>query len=199
VPLQGIKTGNLSELCGVYSTGVVAALHQKDWMKANQWMDYRNIRGTVLPLVQLKLVQLKLNDMIKQLNDIPNTMVGFRASKEVTKDDFDKVVLPAVAELIQRTDELNYMLVLDTPLKNFTIGAWIKDALLGLNNLSKWNRVAIVSDSESLNGFTNMFGKIMPGEFKGYTTEQIDNAIQWVSGQGILDKQVYQAEDDLRE
>jgi hypothetical protein len=137
--------------------------------------------------------------MIKQLNDIPNTMVGFRASKEVTKDDFDKVVLPAVAELIQRTDELNYMLVLDTPLKNFTLGAWIKDALLGLNNLNKWNRVAIVSDSESLNSFTSIFSKVMPGEFKGYAPEQMDEAIEWVSGQGIIEKQVFQAEDDLRE
>lgn len=137
--------------------------------------------------------------MITQLKNIPNTMVGFRAAKEVKKDDFDKVVLPAVAELIQRTDELNYMLVLDTPLKNFTIEAWIKDALLGLNNLSKWNRVAIVSDSESLNTFTNMFGKVMPGEFKGYTPEHVNEAIEWVSGQGIIEKQVFQAEDDLRE
>jgi hypothetical protein len=53
VPLQGIKTGSMSELCGVYSTGVAAALHQKDWMKANQWMDCRNIRGTVLPLLTI--------------------------------------------------------------------------------------------------------------------------------------------------
>ncbi len=126
-------------------------------------------------------------------------MVGFKASKEVTKEDFDKIVLPAVAELVQRTDELNYMLVLDTPLKNFTLGAWIKDALLGLNNLNKWNRAAIVTDSDSIIAFTNMFSKVMPGEFKGFTPDQMDKAIEWTSGQGLLAKQVYQAEDDLRE
>lgn len=134
--------------------------------------------------------------MISQFKNIPNTMVGFRASQEVTKDDFDQVVLPAVAELVQRTDELNYMLVLDTPLKNFTIGAWIKDAMLGLNNLSKWNRVAIVSDSESLNTFTNMFSKVVPGEFRGYTPDELENAVDWVSGQR---KEVYQEEADSRE
>lgn len=134
--------------------------------------------------------------MISQLKNIPNTMVGFRASHEVTKEDFDLVVLPAVAELVQRTDELNYMLVLDTPLKNFTIGAWIKDAMLGLNNLSKWNRVAIVSDSESLNTFTNIFSKVVPGEFRGYTPDELNEAVNWVSGQR---KEVYQEEDDSRE
>ena len=137
--------------------------------------------------------------MITQLKNIPNTMVGFKASDEVTRDDFDKIVLPAVAELVQRTDELNYMLVLDTPIKNFTLGAWIKDALLGLNNLNKWNRAAIVSDSDNIIAFTNMFSKVMPGEFKGFTPGQLDEAVEWTSGQGIFEKQVYQAEDDSRE
>jgi SpoIIAA-like len=137
--------------------------------------------------------------MITQLKNIPNTMVGFRASNEVTKDDFDKIVLPAVAELVQRTDELNYLLVLDTPIKNFTLGAWIKDALLGLNNLSKWNRAAIVSDSDNIIAFTNMFSNVMPGEFKGFTPDQLDEATKWVSGQGLIEKQVFQAEDDSRE
>jgi hypothetical protein len=181
-------------MCRVIAQVCVAAMRQQMGWKLIRLDDHRDNCGTVLLLFKRKTYQ-----MITQLTDIPNTMVAFRASKEVTRDDFDKVVLPVVAELIQRTDELNYMLVLDTPLKNFTIGAWIKDALLGLNNLNKWNRVAIISDSESLTSFTNMFSKLMPGEFKGYAPEQTDEAIQWVSGQGILEKQVFQPEDDSRE
>ena len=154
-------------------------------------MDETNNRGTVLPLEKENLMI-----MISQLKNIPNTMVGFRASQEVTKEDFDAIVLPAVAELVGRTDELNYLLVLDTPLKNFTIGAWIKDGLLGLNNLTKWNRVAIVSDSESLNTFTDLFGKVMPGEFKGYAPEKLNDAVDWVSGQ---QKPVFQEEGDAKD
>lgn len=123
-------------------------------------------------------------------------MVAFRATGEVTKEDFDQIVLPAVAELVQRTDKLNYLLVLDTPLKNFTLSAWIKDALLGLNNLTKWNRCAIVSDSDGINSFTNLFGMAMPGEFKGYKPEQLDEAINWVSKET---EPVYQEEGDSKE
>ncbi len=123
-------------------------------------------------------------------------MVAFRATSEVIKDDFDQIILPAVAELVQRTDKLNYLLVLDTPLKNFTLSAWIKDALLGLNNLTKWNRCAIVSDSDGINSFTNLFGKVMPGEFKGYKPEQLDEAINWVSEEA---KPVFQEEGDSKE
>lgn len=134
--------------------------------------------------------------MITQLKEVPNTMVAFRATGEVTKEDFDQIILPAVAELVQRTDKLNYLLVLDTPLKNFTLSAWIKDALLGLNNLTKWNRCAIVSDSDGINSFTNLFGKVMPGEFKGYKPEQLKEAINWVSEEA---KPVFQEEGDSKE
>lgn len=123
-------------------------------------------------------------------------MVAFRASGEITREDFDQVVLPAVAELVQRLDELNYLLVLDTPLKNFTFSAWVKDALLGLNNLSKWNRCAIVSSSEGINSFTNIFGKVMPGEFRGYKPEELSEAIAWVSAEHAT---VFQQEGDSRE
>ena len=133
--------------------------------------------------------------MISELKNTPNTMVGFRANHDVTKEDFDKIVLPSVAELVQRTGKLNYLLIIDTPLTNFTIGAWLKDAMLGLNNINKWNRAAIVIDSETVKTFTDFFSKVVPGEFKGFTHAELENAIAWVSEEDILGKkQVFQKE-----
>jgi hypothetical protein len=138
--------------------------------------------------------------MIKELKDTPNTMVGFIASDEVTKAEFDKVILPAVQELVQRTDKLNYLLVVDTPLKNFTIGAWMRDAMLGLNNINKWNRAAIVTDVEGIKWFTELFSKVVPGEFKGFNHSELDRAINWVGEQnGIVEKQVFQQPADATE
>lgn len=133
--------------------------------------------------------------MIQELKDTPNTMVGFRAVGEITKEDFDKVVLPAVAELVKRIDKLNYLLILDTPIKEFTFGAWMSDAMLGLNHMTKWNRVAIISDSSSILSFTEIFSKVMPGEFRGYEPSQLQEAINWVGEQnGFVEKQVLQEE-----
>ncbi len=135
--------------------------------------------------------------MIEELKDTPNTMVGFRATGDITKEDFDHIVLPAVAELVKRTDKLNYLLVLDTAIKNFTIGAWLKDAMLGLNNLGKWNRAAIVTDSEGINAFTGFFSKVVPGEFRGFNHHELDEAIKWVGEQhGVTPVQVFAEEGD---
>lgn len=138
--------------------------------------------------------------MIKELKDTPNTMVGFVVSDEVTKEDFNKVMLPAVSELVQRTDKLNYLLVVDTPLKNFVIGAWLQEAMLGLNNIGKWNRAAIVTDKKGIKRFTELFRKVVLGEFKGFNHSELDKAINWVGEQsGLKEKQVFQQPADARE
>jgi len=120
--------------------------------------------------------------MITQIKDVPSNMVAFRASGEVTKDDFENVVFPAVDDVVKKTGELNYVLVLETEIKNFTLGAWLKDALLGITKLTKWNRAAIITDSEGIIRFTNAFSVLVPGEFKGFLPEEFDQAVTWVSG-----------------
>ena len=68
--------------------------------------------------------------MIHHLQNLPTNIVGFKATREITKNDFTKIAMPKVKALPNKTDKLNYLLVLDTPINNFTIGAWIKDALM---------------------------------------------------------------------
>ncbi len=118
--------------------------------------------------------------MITPIANLPPNMVGFRASGQVTKDDF-KPVIQQVEALVEKTDKLNYLLVLDTSPKDFTAGAWLEDGLLGIKNLTKWNRAAIVTDSEEVIQFTDVFSKLMPGEFRGFHKDELQNAIDWTS------------------
>ena len=62
------------------------------------------------------------------------------------------------------------------------MGAWLQDALLGVKHITKWNRAAIISDSETVIGFTDVFSKLMPGEFRGYHKADYNKAVDWVSG-----------------
>lgn len=119
--------------------------------------------------------------MIVQIPGLPDNMVGFRADGEVTKEDFDIVHLQ-VADLVEKTGKLNYLLFLDNSPVDFTMGAWLQDALLGIKHIAKWNRAAIISDSEAVIGFTAVFSKVMPGEFRGYHKTDYDKAVDWVSG-----------------
>jgi len=118
--------------------------------------------------------------MITQITDVPNNMVAFRAEGEVTKDDFE-IVKETVADLVEKTGKLNYLLFLEDSPKEFTAGAWLQDAMLGIENLTKWNRAAIISDSEGVQKFTDLFSKVMPGEFRGFPKDDYQHAVDWVS------------------
>ncbi|PAM91595.1 STAS/SEC14 domain-containing protein [Flavobacterium sp. IR1] len=119
--------------------------------------------------------------MIHQI-DTTDNIVAFRALAEVTKEDFLRVVVPAVEHLVKQINEINFLLVLDTDIKNFTAGAWLQDALLGLKHLGKWNRAAIITDSEEIITFTNGFSYVIPGEFRGFKKENFNKALNWVEG-----------------
>jgi hypothetical protein len=119
--------------------------------------------------------------MIQELPGMPANMVGFRATGAVSKDDFDSIVTPAVEAIVKKTGELNYLLWIDTPLHNFTVGAWWEDALLGIKKISRWKRAAIISDSTGINTFTNIFSYVVPGEFKGFKPSELNKAVEWVS------------------
>ena len=118
--------------------------------------------------------------MIQQIHNLPDNMVGFRSSGEVTKEDFE-IVHEKVAKLVEKTDKLNYLLYLEDSPAGFTVGAWMSDALLGIKNITKWNRAAIISDSETIDKITAVFSKVMPGEFKVFQKNDLERAIDWTS------------------
>jgi hypothetical protein len=120
--------------------------------------------------------------MIVEMKNLPANMVGFKASGEITEADFTNVVMPRVKQAIDQNEVLNYILVLHTDIKNFTVGAWMKDAVMGVKHLFKWNRAAIVSDVPAIRNFTDGFSIVMPGEFKGFEHKDEQKAIDWVSG-----------------
>ena len=131
---------------------------------------------------RMKKQQAKEKIMITEMQDLPSNMVGFKASGQVTEADFKNVVMPKVQQAIDRNEKLNYLLVLNTDLKNFTAGAWLKDAVMGVKHLFKWNRAAIVSDVPAIRNFTDGFSVVMPGEFKGFEHKDLQQAIDWASG-----------------
>lgn len=121
--------------------------------------------------------------MVVKIENVPDNMLGFQAMGDVTREEFEQKVIPEVNALIKRTGKLNYLMVLDTALQNFTAATWFQDALIELKNLTIWNRIAILSDSESLKSFTNVFSVITPGEFRGFSSDQLEAAVAWVSGE----------------
>lgn len=107
-------------------------------------------------------------------------VAAFRAQDQMTAEDYINVLVPAVTSLVKRINEINFLLVMDTEIISFASAEWIEDALLGLKNLGKWNRAALVTDCEKAISFTNALTNLVPGEFKGFKKESFEQAMAWV-------------------
>jgi len=119
--------------------------------------------------------------MISVMSDIPHHVVAFKATGEITQEEYQNTLVPAIKKLAAQTNEINFILYLDTDSYNFTAAAWYKDALLNLKSLGTWNRSAIITDSSNIISFTKAFSYLVPGEFKGFTIENYEEAVLWVS------------------
>jgi SpoIIAA-like len=119
--------------------------------------------------------------MITVINNLPENVAAFQATGEVNRSDYDNVVIPVIDALVKRQDAINFMLVLDTSLSHFSVGAILKDLGVGLKHFTKWRKMAIVSESGLINKFTDLFSFIAPGEAKGFTHSELEEATNWVS------------------
>jgi SpoIIAA-like len=129
----------------------------------------------------MEFMQVKKKFMIEIMQTLPSNVVGFRATGKVEKDDYDQVIIPQIDALVKEQDKINFLLVLDTSIGNFSAGAILKDLGVGLKHFTKWHKMAIVSESSGINTFTDIFSYIAPGEAKSFTHDQLPEAIQWVS------------------
>ena len=119
--------------------------------------------------------------MLRYIKDLPDHVIGVHAAGEVSKDDYEKVFIPRLEELVERQGEINCLLILETDIGNFTAGAWWDDFKLGLKHFSQWNKIAIVTDQKLVEWFSDAFRLFIPGKSRGFSMTELDEAIKWVS------------------
>lgn len=119
--------------------------------------------------------------MVEILQDFPSDVAAFKATGTVTGKDYDEVINPRVAQLYNKNGKIRYFYQIDTPLSNFTAEAWLKDAMIGFVYLTEFKKIAIVSEKAGIKKFTNIFGKFLPGQYRGFMEDEFEEAKGWIS------------------
>ena len=117
--------------------------------------------------------------MIHTIQTSENT-VAFRALGQVTKEDYQTIVFPEASSLMKKIGEINFLILLDTDSTNATVDPWIENAVLELIKLGKWNKVAVVTDSEEVTAFANRYSYVALEEFRIFNKKSFNKAIHWV-------------------
>ena len=124
--------------------------------------------------------------MIERLDGMPEGTLGFLFSGEVSRRDYDEVLVPALQEAFDSGEPVRCLCQLGPDFEGYEAGAVWEDvktgAKFGVGHLSAWKRMALVTDVAWVRHAMAMFGWMTPGEAKLFALDELDQAKSWVAG-----------------
>lgn len=118
--------------------------------------------------------------MTTLITDVPGDVAAFRLNGKITTADYENVILPRVDE-VAKSGKVRFLLVLETSIGNFSLGAVWNDVKVGLKHLGIWHKSAIVSDEQKARTLTDTAGQLIPGEVRSFSLAELEEAKQWVA------------------
>jgi SpoIIAA-like len=67
---------------------------------------------------------------------------------------------------------------------SYTAGAVWADTKMFAGHAREWDKVAVVSDAEWLENSIKAFGWLMPGKVRVFDTDDVEDAVEWLTGAG---------------
>ena len=121
--------------------------------------------------------------MIEVLEGFPNNVVAVAAKGRVTKTDYDDVLIPKVKETLRRREKIRCYYELGPEFSGLDAGAVWEDFRLGIEHLSRWERVVVVTDVDWIRLAVNVFRFLVPGEIRVFGTSQASEARSWIAAE----------------
>lgn len=124
--------------------------------------------------------------MIQIVTDLPDGVAGFVAKGRVTKKDYEDVLIPAMESALRTHRKVRCYFELGPDFSGMEPAAAWEDFKLGVQHLTQWERVAVVTDVEWMRIALSIFRFLIPGELRMFDVCQSDQARAWViEGKGM--------------
>jgi hypothetical protein len=119
--------------------------------------------------------------MIELIEGLPEGVVGLEAVGKVESADYEAIAAPAVQHALERHRRIRLIHVLDNRFTGYTAGGAWQDAVLGLAHPRSFERIAVVTDSDSIRRLVTLAGWSIPGELKLFPNREREQAEAWAS------------------
>lgn len=118
--------------------------------------------------------------MITEYSGLPENVIGVSATGEVTKDDYEEVLIPLIEDKLKDHKKVSLFYYIGPQFTGFTAGAMWDDTKVGLKHIADWDKVAMVTDVPWLRNTVKCFAFIMPGKLKVFSNDQRSDAEAWI-------------------
>ena len=118
--------------------------------------------------------------MIEQLSNFPDYVLAFLCKGRVTKADYDSVLVPAVVRALEKHKRVRLYYEITAEFSGIEPGAMWEDFKVGVGHLTRWERVAVVTDVEWIKQTMRFFRFLMPGAIKAFPSSEVAQARAWI-------------------
>lgn len=123
--------------------------------------------------------------MITLLEGFPDHVVAVRASGQVTTQDYDNVLVPAVEKMLTQHQKLRFYYEFAPGFSGMDLGAMFQDLRVGIGHLSQWERIAIVTDIDWIKHATELFKFLLPTKTQVFGLAQAAEAKAWIADEHL--------------
>jgi hypothetical protein len=107
-------------------------------------------------------------------------MIEIRMTAPVSDSDYEERLMPAIDKAIVGGDYLRMLAIVEAGFSDFTLGAIMQDARLGLKHWRGFDRVAVVTDNGALTKAIGAFSVFMPCPVAIFEMSDVDDARRWL-------------------
>jgi hypothetical protein len=117
--------------------------------------------------------------MIEALPNFPDGVVGFRCADQITRQDYEAVVIPALNAAVAQHKTLRAHLEV-VSFDGVSPGALWDDVKVGLEHFGHWERVAVVTDIDWVSTTSKLFAFLIPGGLRVFPLAEAEKAREWI-------------------
>jgi SpoIIAA-like len=118
--------------------------------------------------------------MIKLLEGFSAGTVAVACEGHVTREDYEKILIPRVNEALARHDKVRIYYEVGPSFSGIDVGAVWEDTKVGFEHLARWERMALVTDVGWIRLAVGAFRFLMPGRLRVFDMARAAEARSWI-------------------
>jgi hypothetical protein len=119
--------------------------------------------------------------MIEHLKDFPGNVLAFVCKGHVTKEDYETVLVPPVVDALKKHDKVRLYYETADDFTGIDPGAVWTDFRVGMEHLTRWERIAVVTDVDWIKHTMQFFSFMMPAQMKIFPLSEAAAARAWIA------------------
>lgn len=119
---------------------------------------------------------------VSVIPDLPDDTLGISVHGVVTAQDYAREIVPLIEAKLAAHQEISLIYRIGPEFDHFTPGAMWSDAKVGMTNLDRFSKIAVVSDVRWIRHAVQAFEPLMPAEVEVFGDGEMAAAKAWIAG-----------------